>query len=235
MRVCFIIRLMGLGVALGLVAGLTACRGHKPPPPREGLAVAIIYDTSGSMLEPVQNAQDVPEAKYLVAQRAMSSILDLLAAYAFATNHVVEVELLTLAGNRAQTALPMRPFNAAAFKSWIKAFDDPKGGTPLGAAVRKAARDLLASPLTRKHVLVLTDGENTEGPEPQNVMPDIQKQAAEFQTRIQYHFVAFDVAAERFNAIKELGATVVSAMDEVQLKDQLEYIMQNKILLENEE
>ncbi len=49
------------------------------------------------------------------------------------------------------------------------------------------------------------------------------------------HFVAFDVDAKLFNPVKKLGATVVSATDEKQLNTQLEYILQRKILLEEEE
>jgi hypothetical protein len=47
--------------------------------------------------------------------------------------------------------------------------------------------------------------------------------------------VAFDVAAKVFDPVKKLGATVVGASDEKQLNTQLEYILQRKILLEEEE
>ncbi len=49
------------------------------------------------------------------------------------------------------------------------------------------------------------------------------------------HFVAFDVDAKQFAPLKKLGATVVGAADEKQLNTQLEYILQRKILLEEEE
>ena len=49
------------------------------------------------------------------------------------------------------------------------------------------------------------------------------------------HFVAFDVDAKVFDPVKKLGATVVGAADEKQLNTQLEYILQRKILLEEEE
>ena len=48
-------------------------------------------------------------------------------------------------------------------------------------------------------------------------------------------FVAFDVDAKVFDSVKKLGATVVGASDEKQLDTQLEYILQRKILLEEEE
>ena len=47
--------------------------------------------------------------------------------------------------------------------------------------------------------------------------------------------MAFDVDAKQFNSVKKLGATVVGAADEKQLNTQLEFILQRKILLEEEE
>jgi hypothetical protein len=47
--------------------------------------------------------------------------------------------------------------------------------------------------------------------------------------------VAFDVNAKVFDSVKKLGATVVGAADEKQLNSQLDFILQHKILLEEEE
>jgi hypothetical protein len=43
------------------------------------------------------------------------------------------------------------------------------------------------------------------------------------------------VAAKVFDPVKKLGATVVGAADEKQLNTQLDYILQKKILLEEED
>jgi hypothetical protein len=94
---------------------------------------------------------------------------------------------------------------------------------------------VLNSPLSRRHVLIITDGMNTEGPAPEQVMPSLQRQAEKQHATLSVHFVAFDVDAKQFNAVKKLGATVVGAADEKQLNTQLEYILQHKILLEEEE
>jgi len=94
---------------------------------------------------------------------------------------------------------------------------------------------VLASPLSRKHVLVITDGQNTAGPQPSAVLPKLKQQAEEKHTSLSVHFVAFDVDAQLFDRVKKQGATVVSAADETQLNSQLEYILQRKILLEEEE
>jgi hypothetical protein len=94
---------------------------------------------------------------------------------------------------------------------------------------------VLASSLNHKHILIITDGENTAGPDPASVIPGIRRQAQSKQTSLSFHFVAFDVNAKVFEPVKKLDATVVSAADETQLNNQLNYILQRKILLEDED
>jgi hypothetical protein len=94
---------------------------------------------------------------------------------------------------------------------------------------------VLGSNLTRKHVLVVTDGMNTAGPDPASVLPGLKKDAARKGASLGVHFVAFDVAAKVFDPVKKLGATVVGAADAPQLNAQLEFILEKKILLEDEE
>ena len=84
-------------------------------------------------------------------------------------------------------------------------------------------------------MLVITDGINTAGPDPASVMPRLMQLAEQKRTTLSVHFVAFDVNAKVFEGVKKLGATVVSAADEAQLNRQLEFILQKKILLEDEE
>jgi len=93
----------------------------------------------------------------------------------------------------------------------------------------------LNSGLSRKHVLIITDGMNTVGPNPSSVLPNLQQEAARRQTALAVHFVAFDVDAKVFDGVKKLGATVVGASNESQLNTQLEFILEKKILLEEEE
>jgi len=86
-----------------------------------------------------------------------------------------------------------------------------------------------------RHVLVITDGVNTRGPDPTQTMPRLQQNAAGQNTALAFHFVAFDVNAAEFAGVKKLGATVVGAVDEKELNSQLEFIVAKKILLEDEE
>ena len=84
-------------------------------------------------------------------------------------------------------------------------------------------------------MLVITDGVNNGGPTPAEVIPSLNHRAERQQTALSIHFVAFDVDASEFTPVKKLGATVVGAANETQLNNQLDFILQNQILLEKEE
>jgi hypothetical protein len=73
---------------------------------------------------------------------------------------------------------------------------------------------------------------NTVGPDPDKVMPAINRAAEKKQNPVFVHFIAFDVDAKVFNGVKKQGASVASAADESQLNSQLDFILQNQILLE---
>jgi uncharacterized glyoxalase superfamily protein PhnB len=212
---------------------------HVRAADEDGVAVAIIYDTSGSMKQTVRNSKGGTSPKYVVANRALASIARQFQA--FATNSAsgtprkIYAGLFIFSGDSATEAVKFGPFNATPFEEFAKSFSSPAGDTPLGNSLNVAARAVLNSPLSRKHVLIITDGENTKGPLPSVVMPRLKKQAEEKQSTLSIHFVAFDVAAKVFDSVKKQGATVVAATDEATLNTQLQFILQKKILLEDEE
>jgi len=206
----------------------------------EGVALAIVYDTSGSMRDPVQDKAGHSSPKYLIANRALSAIAKRIQT--FATNNAggpprkIDAGLFVFNANSgAREAVKFGPFDAQALEHFARTFSNPSGNTPLGNSLKTAGETVLASPLSRKPVLVITDGQNTAGPQPSAVLPKLKQQAEEKHTSLSVHFVAFDVDAQLFDRVKKQGATVVSAADETQLNSQLEYILQRKILLEEEE
>ena len=205
----------------------------------DGVALAIVYDTSGSMAAQVRDDKGQPAPKYVIANRALQAIAQRLQTFvtnsATGTPRKVMCGLYVFSDQGAKPALPFGPFNAAALQSWARDFHTPKGGTPLGNAIRTAAQATLASNLSRKHVLVLTDGESNVGPGPAAVLPELKRQAEQKQSGVSFHFIAFDVDAKVFDGVKKLGATVVGAANETQLNTQLEFILEKKILLEEEE
>jgi hypothetical protein len=81
----------------------------------------------------------------------------------------------------------------------------------------------------RKHLLVVTDGENNEGRPPERVAREIR---ARSQGAVQMYFVAFDIDPEKFGFVTQQGATLASAGDGAQLRSTLEGIYAGKILAE---
>ena len=205
----------------------------------EGVAIAIVYDTSGSMREPVRDSEGKMSPKYVIANRALITIASQIQT--FATNSAsgarrkIHAALFTFDLQNAKEVIKMGPFDAAELRMWARNFASPNGNTPLGNALNAAGRSVLASPLSRKHVLIITDGINTSGPQPAVVLPRLKQQAEQNHASLSVHFVAFDVDAKVFDPVKKLGATVVGAADEKQLNTQLDFILQRKILLEEEE
>jgi len=226
-------------VLTGLAVLASLCATCSAAAEEEGVALAIIYDTSGSMRETVRDAGGKAAPKYVIANRALVAIANQLQS--FATNTAsgaprkIEAGLFVFSGNGAREAVKFGAFDGAALQQWARDFSSPSGNTPLGNSLDAASRPVLNSPLSRKHVLVITDGINNAGPQPATVMSRLKQQADQKQTSLSLHFVAFDVDAKIFDPVKKLGATVVSAADEKQLNTQLQFIMQRKILLEEEE
>src|ERR1051325_2128354 len=147
-------------------AVLSPCRAAA----EEGVALAIIYDTSGSMKDPVRDQNGKAAPKYVIANRALIAIAK--EVQTFATNapggapRKIEAGVFVFDKNSAREAVKFGPFNEAAIESFANGFSNPNGNTPLGNALRVASRAVFKSPLSRKHVLIITDGMNTAGPKP---------------------------------------------------------------------
>jgi hypothetical protein len=221
-------------VAVGLLLGL----GSLPvfAADDDGVALGILYDTSGSMNEPVPNSHGSSSPKYVIANRALLAVVKQIQNYT--TNGVtgaprkVDVGLYTFSKDGAREVVKFGAFDADAIQKWTANFSKPSGGTPLGTALRTVSQAVLNSPMPRKHVLVITDGMNTVGPAPDKILPSLNKAADKKQTTVFVHFIAFDVKANVFDGVKKQGASVASAADEKELNSQLDFILQNQILLE---
>jgi len=164
----------------------------------EGIALAIVYDTSGSMADPVPDGAGRRSPKYQIANRALTAIIDRLQAVARSSPQdsprKIETGLFTFRDHHCVPAVPFGPLDAPALRGWLKKFSGPQGSTPLGESLQVAGKTVLASSLARKHILVITDGINTAGPDPASTWPRVLAQAAEKGGAVSVHFVAFDVA-----------------------------------------
>jgi hypothetical protein len=201
----------------------------------DGVAISIVFDTSGSMLESVNDRAGKPAQKFVVGRSAMETVVGRLDAFAKSGGKPLQVALFTFDGKAgAREVLPMGAFDAKKLKDALPGRDAIAGATPLGRATEAAALALKKAKADSRHILVLTDGANTVGPQPEAVMAAVDAKSAKDGMPVQVHFLAFDVSASVFAGVKKAGATVVSAGDEAQLVEKLSVLLEEKILLEKE-
>ncbi len=194
----------------------------------EAIAIAFVFDTSGSMLESVKDANGAAAQKFEIGRKAMDSVVEKLSEFAKSSGKPLEVSLFFFDGSTGvREVLPLGKFDAAKLREVLPQRKDIAGGTPLGRATDAAAKSLAKSQAASRHVIVLTDGENTAGPKPEDVLRGQSAPA-------QYHFIAFDVDAKVFAGVKQAGATLLFAGNAKQLNERLGFLLEEKILLEKE-
>lgn len=224
------------GALAALIAWIAAGLMIVSARAEESIGLAIVYDTSGSMGLTVPDAAGKGIAKYLIANRAFLAIVDRLEAFHKAHPAVVLQTSLTVFDKMdGKTVEPFGDFNPEQLRMWIKGFARPDGATPLGEALKVAGEPLLRSSLSRRHILVVTDGDSNGKLPPPNAIAGLRAALVPPDGSLGFHFVAFDVAASVFAPVKKLGATVLAAGNEQQLGAQLAVILEKKILLEDEE
>ncbi|HET7218930.1 MAG TPA: VWA domain-containing protein [Vicinamibacterales bacterium] len=201
---------------------------------KEGLAAAIVIDVSGSMKEQVEGRNGEREAKIEIARRAALDLVDQFTGYA--RDHQDEAVQLGLYEFSRRGGEPdcrpiveMGPPDRERAASAIAKLE-ADGGTPIGGAMIPAKRALDATGLTRRHLLVVTDGENTDGVTPERVAAGINKRPDAERPAI--YFVAFDVDASRFKGVRDAGGLVLSAANATELNNTLDALLRGKILVE---
>lgn len=191
-----------------------------------GAAVAILVDTSGSMREPPPGDS---RPKYVVAQEALEAMLDATDAFiARRPDFPIKIGVYSFSsGVRVQR--PIQPYDRAAIHATLASLPRPGGGTAIGDAMREARPDLYRAGVFRKYLLVVTDGQNTNGRNPEDVARDIWRKS---EGGVQTYFVAFDTSPEKFAFLKEAGGDVIGAGNGGELRTALDGIYQGKILAE---
>lgn len=182
----------------------------------------------------VKAADGKMEPKYQIGKRALEDVVKRLEGFEKTSGRKLMVGLYVFKGTAGSDVVPLTDFKPDNLRKWVTGFTTPTGATPLGNTVALGANDLLKSKVSARHVLVITDGENTAGPSPEVLMTALQDTASMEKKVLEYHFIAFDVSASTFAPVKKLGATLVSASNEAQLQDKLTFILEEKILLEQE-
>jgi Mg-chelatase subunit ChlD len=191
-----------------------------------GAAVAILVDTSGSMRD---QAPGDTRPKSAVAQDALEAMLDATDAFiARRPDFPIKIGIYSFSSH-VRTLRPIQPYNRAAIRTVLNALPRPGGGTAIGEALRAARPDLYRAGLYRKYVIVVTDGENTSGPSPDDVAREMFQKS---EGAVQVYFVAFDTSPDKFAFLKSAGGDVIGAGTGVELRQALDGIYQGKILAE---
>ena len=201
---------------------------------REGLAAAIVIDVSGSMKDAVRAEDGGKERKIEIARRAARDLVEQFARYA--EEHKDEPVLLGIyefsersGVDDTRPVVPMGPPDRMRAESALASLR-ADGGTPIGNAMIAAKRELDRTALTRRHLLLVTDGENTDGFDPAKVAVAISKRPEAERPSI--YFVAFDIEARRFQGVRDAGGLVLAAANARELNDTLDSLLRGKILIE---
>jgi Mg-chelatase subunit ChlD len=191
-----------------------------------GAAVAILIDTSGSMRD---RAPGDARPKYVVANEALEAMLDATDAFvAKRPDFPIKIGLYTFSSS-VETLRPIQPYDRAAVRDALAALPLPGGGTAIGDAMREARPDLYRAGVFRKYLLVVTDGDNTNGRPPEEVAREIFQKS---EGAVQVYFVAFDTSPQKFAFLKDVGGDVIGAGTGTELRQALDGIYQGKILAE---
>jgi Mg-chelatase subunit ChlD len=191
-----------------------------------GAAVMILFDTSGSMNQPVPGGTT---AKFPVAKRAVLEMVDRTEAFRKkAPDFAIKIGLAHFASG-AKIVRSMGDYDGPELAAAIERIPQPGGHTAIGRAMDLARRELYRSGVFRKYIIVVTDGKNTKGPEPQDVAREIHERS---EGSVQLYFVAFDTDPAKFAFLEDVGGEVVGANDAIELQNALKDIYEGKILAE---
>ena len=191
-----------------------------------GAAVAILVDTSGSMKE---RAPGDSRTKHEVARDAIEAMLDATDAFiARRPDFPIKIGVYSFSSG-VRTLRSIQPYDRAGVKMALANLPGPGGGTAIGDAMREARPDLYRAGVFRKYLVVVTDGENTNGRNPESVAREIWGKS---QGGVQTYFVAFDTSPEKFAFLKDAGGDVIGAGTGAELRTALDGIYQGKILAE---
>jgi hypothetical protein len=205
--------------------------------PREGIAIGIALDVSGSMNDFVADQAGGTQAKIIIAQRCVLNIMK--EANSFVQKHpeqTIKVGIYEFSSRQGQPScrqvVPFGPVGPDLSRPSIMGMR-AKGGTPIGDAMVTVKQKMNLTGLKQQHLLVITDGENNQGYDPGDVvnaiyrLPDDQKASV--------YFFAFDIAADKFTKVRDAGGLVLAASNEQGLQQTLDYVLAGRILVEQPE
>jgi Mg-chelatase subunit ChlD len=191
-----------------------------------GAAVAIVIDNSGSMGE---SAGGDSRPKYEVAREAVAQMLAATDSFVISRpDFPIKVGLYRFASGVTRV-VDIQPYDRETLRTALAGMPPPNGATAIGEALDAARADLYRAGVIRKYILVITDGENTQGRSPENVAREIARRS---EGAVRMYFVAFDVDADKFAFVRGVRGEVLGASNGVALRASLDTIYRGKILAE---
>jgi Mg-chelatase subunit ChlD len=203
-------------------------QGKYVPTGDEGLgaAVAIVLDNSGSM---GKKAGSDARPKHVVAREAIREMLESTDSFvARQPGYPIKVGLFQFSGDVRQV-VGIKEFDRDALNKGLASIPSPEGGTAIGEAMDAARAALYESHTIRKYILVVTDGENTDGRDPAEIAHEINRRS---EGAVRLYFVAFDVKPELFSFVRDVRGELLSASNAVTLRASLDTIYRGRILAE---
>lgn len=207
---------------------------RQPAESQEGIAAAILVDTSGSMEDDVPGVDNAGTAKIVIARRAVTNLIRQFEEFAQKNpDKRIKVGVYEFSSRGDQPhcrqVVALGPPDSGKAADALERMI-PEGGTPIGDAMIRAKLDLDRTGMSRRHMLVVTDGKNNKGYSPGDVASAIARQPEE--GRVSLYFVAFDIGADRFSRVKDAGGLVLEAANERDLNQTMDFILTGKILAE---
>jgi Mg-chelatase subunit ChlD len=191
-----------------------------------GASIALVLDVSGSMAD---KAAGDNRPKFAVAQEALQAMLEATDSFVVTQpGFTVNVGLYTFSSSVTQV-VPIKAYNRDELRGALASLGRPKGGTAIGDAMDRAREDLYKAGTIRKYILVVTDGENTDGREPDRVAREIAQRS---EGAVRQYFVAFDIDKRRFAFLEEVNGEVFGAANGLALRASLDSIYRGRILAE---
>jgi Mg-chelatase subunit ChlD len=201
-----------------------------------GISILLAVDCSGSMDEEPRYSTS-GDKKYMVASQALTDIMDFLEKFyiesAQKQNLALRIGIVRFSGD-VEVLSPIETMNRATFTRMRSITSNvnnfyPQDMTAIGKSLEVGAEMLAQSGTIFKSLIVITDGENTEGIEPHLVLEAIVSNRNNMTSddfpvltdSILVSFVGFDIESYVFNALGENGARITTAQDEIQLQNAL--------------
>lgn len=204
------------------------------PPPgvaaSEGTGIVVLVDTSGSMRESVPDAAGGKTEKIEIARMVTRKTLDEIRAYASKNPGKKVFVGLTQFSSGPSQLFPLGPVEQLN-NDKVNALR-AEGDTAIGEALVSGKKELNQAGLKKQYMVVITDGENTNGRSPEDVVRALNH-LPEAQ-RATIYLVAFDVKAKVFQPLIDQGVLVAEAQNASSLQSALDYILYQKILVEQE-